>query len=96
MIIYPVSKCQSNFSEVTELCRSEREGVFITRNGYEDLVLMSAQEFNRSIARLELYDKLAKAQQQIDAGIPLITHDKLFQQSLPRSPPLLKRREESA
>ena len=78
MTIRPVSKCQNNFHEVAEICRNEREPVFITRNGYEDLVLLRAQDYARSIARLELYDKLAAAQQQIDAGAPVIAHDELF------------------
>ena len=80
MTIRPVSKCQSNFNEVAELCRSEREPVFITRNGYEDLVLIRAQDYKRGIARLELYDKLAAAQRQIDAGEPLVAHDELFRE----------------
>jgi len=80
MHIRPVSKCQSNFNEVAELCRSECEPVFITRNGYEDLVLMRAQDYTRNIARLELYDKLAAAQRQIDAGVPLVAHDDLFRE----------------
>ena len=78
LTIRPVSKCQSNFNEVAEICRIERESVFITRNGYEDLVLMRAQDYERSIARLELYDKLAAAQRQVDAGDSLISHDELF------------------
>jgi len=78
MTIRPVSKCQSNFNEIAELCRSGCEPVFITRNGYEDLVLLRAQDYARSIARLELYDKLAAAQRQIDTGVPVIGHDELF------------------
>ena len=78
MTIRPVSKCQSNFNEVAELCRREREPVYITRNGYEDLVLVRAQDYSRSIARLELYDKLAAAQRQIDKGIPVVAHEELF------------------
>jgi PHD/YefM family antitoxin component YafN of YafNO toxin-antitoxin module len=80
MNIRPVSKCQSNFNEVAELCRSEREPVFITRNGYEDLVLVRAQDYTRSIARLELYDKLAAAQRQIEAGAPVVSHEELFRE----------------
>jgi PHD/YefM family antitoxin component YafN of YafNO toxin-antitoxin module len=80
MTIRPVSKCQSNFNEIAELCRSEREPVFITRNGYEDLVLIRAQDYTRSIARLELYDKLAAAQHQINSGVPSVTHDELFRE----------------
>ena len=80
MTIRPVSKCQSNFNEVAEYCSTEREPVFITRNGYEDLVLMRAQDYNRDIARLEMYDKLAAAQRQIDAGEPLVEHGELFRE----------------
>jgi len=80
MTIRPVSKCQSNFNEIAELCRSEREPVYITRNGYEDLVLVRAQDYTRSIARLELYDKLAAAQRQIDAEVPVVAHEELFRE----------------
>lgn len=78
MNIRPISKCQSNFNEVAELCRSEHEPVVITKNGYADLVLMRAGDYERKLARLELYDKLAAAQKQIDSGEPLIEHSELF------------------
>lgn len=78
MNIRPISKCQSNFNEIAELCRNEREPVIITKNGYADLVLMRAGDYERQLARLELYDKLAAAQKQIDAGLPLIDHAALF------------------
>jgi prevent-host-death family protein len=78
MRIRPISKCQSNFNEVAELCRSEREPVWITKNGYEDLVLLQAEEYERRLARLELYDRLAAAQRQFDEGHELIEHDVLF------------------
>ena len=78
MLIRPISKCQNNFNEVAELCRSEHTPVYITKNGYEDLVLMSMKDYEQNLARLELYDKLAAAQAQIDAGVPLIDHADLF------------------
>ena len=37
-------------SEISELAHSEQEPIFITKNGYSDLVVMSA----------ELYDKIAR------------------------------------
>ena len=80
MTIRPISKCQSNFNEIAELCRNEREPVFITRNGYEDLVLLRAHDYARLVARLELYDKLAAAQRQIDAEESVISHDELFKE----------------
>jgi PHD/YefM family antitoxin component YafN of YafNO toxin-antitoxin module len=78
VLIRPISKCQSNFNKVAELCRSEREPVYITKNGYEDLVLVQAGEYERRLARLDLYDKLAAAERQLDEGHQLIEHDALF------------------
>ncbi|MDR1083097.1 MAG: type II toxin-antitoxin system Phd/YefM family antitoxin [Coriobacteriales bacterium] len=78
MRIRPISKCQSNFNEVAELCRSEREPIWITKHGYEDLVLLQAEDYERRLARLELYDRLAAAQRQLDEGCDLIEHDELF------------------
>ena len=69
MTIRPVSKCQNNFNEIAELCHSEQEPVFIR-----------AQDYTRSIARPDLYDKLAPALRQIDSGVPSVTHDELFRE----------------
>ena len=78
MNIRPISRCQSNFNEVAELCHSEREPVVITKNGYADLIIMRVSGYERKLARLELYDKLTAAQKQIDSGTPLIDHSELF------------------
>ena len=80
MLIRPISKCQSNFNEVAELCRNERAPIYITKNGYEDLVLMSMKDYEQNLARLDLYDKLAAAQAQVDSGVSLIDHADLFKE----------------
>ena len=36
------------------------------------------KDYAQNLARLELYDKLAAAQAQINSGVPLIDHDDLF------------------
>ena len=39
-----------NTNEISELCHAKNEPIFITKNGYRDLVVMSS----------ELYDKFAR------------------------------------
>lgn len=47
-----------NTTEISELCHAGKEPVFITKNGYGDLVVMS----------IELYEELVESQ-KIDAAI---------------------------
>ena len=49
-IIMPIRDLR-NTSEISDIAHKEQEPIFITKNGYSDLVVMSS----------ELYDKFAKA-----------------------------------
>jgi len=53
---------------ISELCNSQDEPVFITKNGYGDLVVMSMPVYNRITAMAELYRKIAQAEQEIQEG----------------------------
>ncbi|MDR1565097.1 MAG: type II toxin-antitoxin system Phd/YefM family antitoxin [Oscillospiraceae bacterium] len=66
--IRPLTELRNNTSGIAMLAHSEREPIFITKNGYADLVVMSYQTYEESLARLDLYDKLAKSQADVDAG----------------------------
>ncbi len=41
-----VSDLQRNITEIYELCKDNKEPVFITRNGKPDLAIMDAQLYN--------------------------------------------------
>jgi prevent-host-death family protein len=66
--IRPLTDLRNSTSDIAALAHSEREPVFITKNGYADLVVMSYQTYEDSLARLEVYDKLAKSQADVEAG----------------------------
>ena len=66
--IRPLTDLRNNTSDIAMLAHSGREPVFITKNGYADLVVMSYQTYEESLARLEVYDKLARSQADVDAG----------------------------
>ena len=66
-----------NINEISEICHQSEEPVFITKNGYGDLVVMSMETYERQMARTEFYDKLAVAEAQIAEG-KLLDADVVF------------------
>jgi PHD/YefM family antitoxin component YafN of YafNO toxin-antitoxin module len=67
-----------NTNEISELCHKENEPIFITKNGYGDLVVMSMETYEKKIALLEVYQKLAEAENQIKQGESLIDGETVF------------------
>ena len=55
--IVPISHLK-NTSEISEMCHSAREPIFITKNGYGDMVLMS----------MENYERMEESERQVEAG----------------------------
>ena len=66
--IRPISDLRNNSNEISEFCKKTREPVFITRNGVGDMVVMSIETYERQQAQLELYAKLAEAEDEIASG----------------------------
>lgn len=67
-----------NTTEISELCHQNKEPIFITKNGYGDLVVMSMETYEKSMAKLDLYQKLAEAEEQIKNGIDLLDGEEVF------------------
>jgi len=57
-----------NTTEISKLCHENKEPVFITKNGYGDMVVMSMETYEKKLAKAELYEKLAKAEVQVENG----------------------------
>ena len=68
--IRPISDLRNNANEISDFCRQTREPVYITRNGSWDMVVLSIEEYERQQALIELYGKLAEAEQEVAAGAP--------------------------
>ncbi|MDR3288071.1 MAG: type II toxin-antitoxin system Phd/YefM family antitoxin [Peptococcaceae bacterium] len=67
-----------NTTEISELCHQSHEPIFITKNGYGDLVVMSIESYERQFAKATLYAKLAAAEKQVADGAELIDADEVF------------------
>jgi PHD/YefM family antitoxin component YafN of YafNO toxin-antitoxin module len=63
---------------ISELCHSQQEPVFITKNGYSDLVIMSTAAYESQLALLEVYQKLGEAEAQAKNGIPNVGGREVF------------------
>ena len=68
-----------NTTEISEMCHQNNEPIFITKNGYGDLVVMSIETYEKYLAKLELYQKLAEAEEQIKNGEILLDGEKVFE-----------------
>lgn len=68
-IIRPISDLRNKANEISEICHSDHEPVFITKNGVGDLAVMSIESYERQQALLELYSKLFEAETEIKNGV---------------------------
>ncbi|GEM_PF-1562224 len=50
------------------MCRESREPIFVTKNGYGDMVIMSMELYERKMRLLDVYEKLSAAEAQVQAG----------------------------
>lgn len=67
-----------NTNEISEICHKTKEPVFITKNGYGDLVVMSIETYERKIALVEVYKKLYEAEKELEDGIVLKDGEEVF------------------
>lgn len=54
--------------ELSELCRTSKEPVFITKNGYGDMVIMSMETYEKTMFLSDVYHKLEQGERSIKAG----------------------------
>ena len=77
-LIRPISDLRNHANEISDLCHSADEPVFITKNGQGDLVVMSQAHYERLHNLLELYQKLGEAEALDAVGEKGITHQEMM------------------
>ena len=75
--IRPISDLR-NTNEISELCRAQNEPVFITKNGYGDLVVMSIEVYEQQMAMMELYKKLGETEVNLARTGKLLDGEDVF------------------
>jgi prevent-host-death family protein len=67
MQIRPITDLR-NTTEISDICNKTGEPIFITKNGYGDLVVMSLETYEKEIAATKLYKSLADGLAQARKG----------------------------
>lgn len=66
-----------NTAEISQMCKETSEPIYITKNGYGDMVIMSVDAYEKKISLLDVYAKLAAAAEQVADGKVLNADDSL-------------------
>lgn len=57
-----------NTSEISERCHAAQEPIYVTKNGYGDMVIMSMETYEKQMRMLDVYSKLNVAEEQVKDG----------------------------
>lgn len=57
-----------NTGEISKMCKEAAEPIYITKNGYGDMVIMSVEMYEKKLFMLDVYNKLTAAEAQIAEG----------------------------
>lgn len=60
-----------NTNEISDICHSKNEPVFITKNGYGDLVIMSIETYEQMTEQTAIDTAIAEAEQEVAQGAEL-------------------------
>lgn len=66
--ILPIRELK-NTNAISQRCHESGEPIFVTKNGYGDMVIMSMETYERQNVLADVQAKLAMAEAQIDAGL---------------------------
>lgn len=65
--IIPI-KDLKNTSEISDMCHKAEEPIYITKNGYGDMVIMSMEIYEDTMRRLSMYQDIEISERQIENG----------------------------
>ena len=62
--IIPIKELK-NTSEISDMCHKAEEPIYITKNGYGDMVIMSMEIYESTMRRIAMYHDIEISEQQI-------------------------------
>nr|DAI09308.1 MAG TPA: antitoxin [Caudoviricetes sp.] len=75
--IIPI-KDLKNTADITRTCMESNEPIFITRNGYGEMVLMNMKLYEQTMAKLHVASLLNESLDEVENGAALLDGDELF------------------
>jgi len=77
-VIRPLSDLETSLSEIAQAVHETAEPVFLTNNGYGDMVVMSMEAWEEMNFENEIYQKLVEAQSEARTNPKRLSHDEVF------------------
>ena len=65
--IIPI-KDLKNTSEISDMCHKSDEPIYITKNGYGDMVIMSMEIYESTMRQFSMYQDIELSERQIENG----------------------------
>ena len=81
--IRPVSDLRNKYPEIEDLVLKEDEAVYLTKNGYGSMVVMSLERYSKLMSELEYNEYIENALDEADReaedpNTKCLTHDEVF------------------
>ena len=81
--IRPVSDLRNKYPEIEELVLKEDEAVYLTKNGYGSMVVMSLEKYSKLMSNLEYNEYIENALDEADKeaedpNTKYFTHEEVF------------------
>lgn len=65
-MIRPVSDLRNNFADISRTVHETAQPVFLTKNGYGDMVVMSMEAYEKMQFESDVYAKLVEAEREAE------------------------------
>ena len=65
--IIPI-KDLKNTAEISDMCHQAEEPIYVTKNGYGDMVIMSMENYESTMRQIAMYGDIEISEMQIKAG----------------------------
>ena len=76
--IRPISDLRNKFADISRIVHENHDPVYLTKNGYADMVVMSAPAFEKMKLDTEIYIKLKEAELEARAMDVRYSADEVF------------------
>ena len=67
MQIIPIKDLRDT-NKISDLCNESNEPIFVTKNGYGDMVIMSIKTYEEKLERIEMYEAILEGLEDIKKG----------------------------
>lgn len=55
-------------NKISEMCRESADPIYVTRNGYGEMVIMSMFAYEEAMAKVDIHNAIMEGKTQADAG----------------------------